>query len=141
MDRKTLFQNETTVSKKDFEDLFSKIKGEVTIGHKLKPLHLECKGSDRQNVRLACELISQTVSKMFRHFFPRDRAKKALADLIEQADMTFNLMTAEGLGNSDVTRNALGGENFNEQLEILLKFSNLISNTKFFGKIRFNKVE
>ena len=135
MDRKTKLASGQTVSKKDLEALLRKVNSEVSIGHKLKPLHLECQGMDRQCVRLACELISQTVAALMRHYFP---GKAPFADLIEIADSVFNLMTAEKLENSDFTRSAFGGPNYEKQLELLTEFKDLISRTVFYGKTRFD---
>ena len=125
------------VSKKDFNDLYSKLKSEVTIGHKIQPIHLDCTGFDRQNVRLACELLSKTVSLMFRHYFPNNLAKKSLSELIKLVDMVFNLLTAKDLDNTDFVRSALGGQHLEKQLDLLNEFKDLISRTKFHGKVRF----
>ena len=136
LDRKTKFNDGLTSSKRDFDLLYKKITSEVTFGHKLRPIHLECKGFDRQNVRLACELISQTVASLLRHHYPR---KESLANMIDLADTTFNLLTAQSAENSDFTRSALGGVHLQNQLDILIKFRTLVEETEFYGQTRFNK--
>ena len=135
MDRKTKFRNGITVSKKDFDALYRKVKTEVSVGHKLKPIHLECSSFDRQNVRLACELLSQTVASMIRHYFP---SKGALADFIDCADKSFNIFTSKNCDHPDFTRSIFGGENLQKQVEILKKYRELIQSTKFFGTPRFH---
>ena len=136
LDRKTKFTDGFVASKKDFDALYKKVQCEVSIGHKLRPIHLECSSFDRQNVRLACELVSQTVASLFRHHFPR---KEALAALIEMADMTFNILTTEIPESSDFTRTALGGPHLEDQLKILTKFRAVVKETIFYGKTKFEK--
>ena len=135
LDRKTQFSDGSIVSKKDFQSLLSKTSSEVTMGNKLQPMHLEVKGLDRQNVKMACELLSNTVANLFRYFFP---GKKALADFIDLSDKAFNIMNAQTMENSDFTRSAFGGENLPEQLKILENFRDQILKTKFYGTPRFH---
>ncbi|CAB4067118.1 unnamed protein product [Lepeophtheirus salmonis] len=51
--------------KTDFEGLSMKDTVESKIVFKLKPLHIYCKGGVRQRVRLAAQVLSNTVAKAF----------------------------------------------------------------------------
>lgn len=59
-------KNGTVVSKKDLNDLRSKISSEITCGFRLTDLHFDCKGTDRQSVRLARQLLSKSVGVMLK---------------------------------------------------------------------------
>ena len=135
LDRLTKFPDGLTVSKKDFKSLLSKIGSEVTMGQKLLPMHLEVKGLDRQNVKTACELLSNTVAELFRYFFGE---KKALSDFIDLADKSFNIMCSKYSEHPDFSRSAFGGQNFDNQLTTLKEFQDLVSKTQFYGAPRFN---
>jgi hypothetical protein len=58
MDDVTVFDDGAIILKSDFEDLLAKVNSEVSCGFKLTEHHLNCQQSDRQNVRLACQLLS-----------------------------------------------------------------------------------
>ena len=139
MDRKTKFPNGSIVEKNDFLQLYRKLETGENFGKNLKPIHFHCKGMDRQNVRLACQLLSHRVSLLFKHYFPNNVAKEALAAFIELADKVFNLLTAEKLDDQDFTRCALGGPDLNRQLQILTDFETMVTETKFYGRPEFNK--
>ena len=74
---------DTEVSKKDFEDLFKVCKGEFNDGQHLTNKMLNCRGPERQNVGLACNLLSEKTANLFRKHFADDEAKMVLADFIE----------------------------------------------------------
>lgn len=80
-------------AKEDFEDLLKKLPF-GTLGIKLKPRHLNCKMSDRQNVRLAVELLSESTSMLMKDLFPNCPKKNKLSDLIALFDKCWNLMTS-----------------------------------------------
>ena len=81
-------------SKADFEELFEKVNASTLRITKLKGMHLNCKNSDRQSVKLAAELLSNTVSTLMKDFFPNCQKKQELSEIISLFDKGFNLMTS-----------------------------------------------
>ena len=57
---------------------------EISEGAYLKDILLNCKSSDRQTVAFARKLLSIQTAKLLRKYFPNDKKKLALADLIEK---------------------------------------------------------
>ena len=138
-DRPTVLPNGKKITKKDFLDLWRKVNSEISVGHKLKHLNFHCKGMDRQNVRLVCELFSKTVSIILKKLFPHDSAKQSLADFIEVLDLSFNLLTSNSYDDPNFSKNALRGDLLTKQLESLNKLDFFISKSKFGGSPRFHK--
>jgi hypothetical protein len=58
LDDVVVFDDGAIIFKLDFEELLAKVNSEISCGFKLSPHHLNCQQSDRQNVRLACQLLS-----------------------------------------------------------------------------------
>jgi hypothetical protein len=58
MDDVVVFDDGAIIFKSDFEELLVKVNSEISCGYKITEHHLNCQQSDRQNVRLACQLLS-----------------------------------------------------------------------------------
>jgi len=79
--------------KKPIETLMSKITTEVNVCHKLTPMHLTCEGSQRQNVKLAAQLLSHnTASALTRYQLIEDtKLNNNTANFIELINNWFDL--------------------------------------------------
>eukprot|EP00094_Tigriopus_californicus_P013854 TCALIF_13409-PA protein Name:"Similar to T Transposable element P transposase (Drosophila melanogaster)" AED:0.43 eAED:0.45 QI:0/0/0/1/1/1/2/0/323 len=75
------------LGKEDFEDIMSKDSGEFKIAFKLTKEHVECKGSARQRVRLACQIFSRTTAKCFTFLYGED---DQTASIKENTILLFN---------------------------------------------------
>ncbi len=53
------------LTKTDFENILKNDSGEYRTCHKLMPAHINCKGSERQQVCLAAQLLSHSVATAF----------------------------------------------------------------------------
>ncbi len=126
-------QDGTTVSRSDFQDLFDKIAPEITAGYKLKDRHLNCKGTERQNVRLAVQLLSKTVSNLLKLLFPNDPVKQALSDFVLVMNDAFDIMNSRVLFASDPNKSALEVY-FDQQQKTLHEALHLFESTQFNGR-------
>ena len=133
----TTLPDGSRVSKKDFTDLWNKLDTEV-LCHKLRPIHFTCKEMDRQNVKIAAQTLSHSVAVLFKKLFPTQTTKISLSEFIDTTYSAFNILNSTCDEHANFTKSAFGGQNLENQLEILNKFRDLISNTKFSGKPRFN---
>ena len=61
---------------------------------KLQNLHVNCKSSDRQNVKLGCELVSDTNATLLLELFPREKRKKDMAYVFNLYNKSFDLFTS-----------------------------------------------
>ena len=86
--------NFVTLTKEHFSRLIERDSecGDFRLCYKLSKYHLDVKGSERQRVRTATELFSDTVSKAFLFYFPDDM--KEQADIITVVDDWFDVMNS-----------------------------------------------
>jgi hypothetical protein len=113
LDKATVFSDGSIATKEDFETLFQMVSSEISCGYKLTDLHLNCQGSDRQNVRLACQLLSNTTATIFKILFPNDKHIATLSDFIKTLDEAFDIMTSKVIFSNKPSRCALGMYQFN----------------------------
>ncbi len=68
---------------KEFEALMNVLdKSEISIAPRLSWSHIHINGQDRQRVRLAAQLLSESVALAFRHLFPGDAKMQRVSDII-----------------------------------------------------------
>lgn len=107
------------LTKKPLEQLyryFKYSKKELTTCH-LTEKHLTCKDSERQNVRLAAQLLSRTTSALLKRYFPESEEAQKLSELILLLNKwfdIFNTYTVNGTGLKIPY-----GKNLDEQNEVL----------------------
>ena len=94
-DKFKIEQNGFEFSVTDFQDLLKKVETQNMQISKLTAKHVTCKKSDRQNVKLACELLSNSTACLMRDHFPECPKKKQLSDIISLLDKGFNLITSK----------------------------------------------
>ena len=67
----------------DFEQLLEKLEAsEISIAPRLTRSHLYVNGQDKQNVRVAAQLLSMSVGQAFRHLFPGDSKMQEVANVL-----------------------------------------------------------
>ena len=129
------FSNGVIFSKKDILDLMAKADSSIL---KLKDIHLKCKSSDRQNVKLACELISDTTATLLMDLFPGDERKAEMAVVFSIFNKCFDLFTSNGSNTEDFWRAPyeiyLGKQN-----KLLNEVKWYLSNIVNIGQCRFHK--
>ena len=94
------------LSKEHFEDLLSLDNGDFRYCPKLTTGHLYVRGNERQHVRTATELFSETVSKAMEYLLG-DRNKDQ-AKIISTIDQWFDVMNSRAKFNNKNNRCALG---------------------------------
>lgn len=104
------------VSVYDFYALLDKFRADTsdhTSGFHISEDHLEIESSDRQDVKMAMELISERTAVGFQKYFPKDKAKQALAKFILCLANAFKVGSSRVKYDSkDHLHSALGGEFF-----------------------------
>lgn len=70
---------------------------EISPLFKLSIMHLEVRGAERQNVRMASELFSRTVAESLRRHYPGDQIVQKLASFIELVNNWFDIMNSYSL--------------------------------------------
>ena len=96
-----------TITKKDFQKILNLDKSELKICFKLTQAHLDCVGSQRQNVRLATQLFSKSVAKAFLYLFPGPEGK-AKHDAILLINNYFDTMNSRLMYDKYPYRSGLG---------------------------------
>ena len=86
---------------------------------KLRDLHVNCKSSDRQNVKLACELVSDTNATLLLELFPGEKRKKVMAYVFDLLNKSFNLLTSNRRSKNTEYWQSSYGMYLEEQLKLL----------------------
>ncbi len=109
---------DVTLEKEDFEQILAAGNGELRIiKGKLPRDHLDCKGSTRQQVFLATQLLSQT-AKAITFLFGQSKAKKA--QTIQTMNDWLDVMNASCM---------LSTKNWNVDMAFILKSKNMFWTT------------
>lgn len=96
---------------------------------KLSLRHITVAGAERQNVRLAAELLSHTTAVNLRRHFGEYNEATLLAEIIEKIDKWFDVMNSYQL-NSGVSSKSGYGSNLLLQNKILDDMSFLMNNMR-----------
>ena len=119
------------LTKNDFEKLLEKDSSELKIAYKVTTLHLECKGSVRQRVRIAAQLLSHTIAKALTFIF--GEKYKVQSDAIETINDWFDTMNSSTMCSKKKLSCGFG-IHFEDQLYALNKMRKLILTMKIHGK-------
>ena len=128
LDQGFILKSGALVVKNDVQQLLLFDAGELRPTHKLKIIHFDCKGSQRQKVALAAQLFSRSTASGLRLLF---KDKKELADFIELINNAFDILNSRSSEGHKQYDYALGWESefkkFDDQKQILLKAKEEIS--------------
>ena len=119
-------------AKEDFEELLRKVNSVSFCVSKLTPRHINCTKSDRQNVQLAKELLSNSTSILLKNFFPDCPNKRHLSYLIDVLDKGWNIMTSKmsNAGANDFSK-APFSEHLDQQLACLQNLIGVVECLEF----------
>ncbi|CAH1955417.1 unnamed protein product [Acanthoscelides obtectus] len=135
------------INKDYFEALLNISTSELTIAHKLTPHHLCLKGSMRQKVRPAVQLLSNSVAKAISYagengLMPKDSYWKEAAVVVQLFNDWFDLFNCRSkFVENCPTRNAYGTD-LDKQIRLLDEMSEVVSSMrigKHKGLIPFQK--
>nr|CAH7759845.1 unnamed protein product [Callosobruchus chinensis] len=118
-----------------FEALLNISTSELTLAHKLTPHHLCLKGSLRQKVRPAVQLLSNSVAQAVNYagengLMPKDSYWKEAAVIVQLFNDWFDLLNSRSkIVANCPTRNAYG-TNLDEQTVLLDKMSDLVNSMR-----------
>jgi len=87
-----------TIDIKPVEHLISMTRTEINVCHKISNDHLSCEGNQRQNVKLAAQLLSHNTAVALKHYYAND--DNPTADFIEMVNNWFDLMNVRFPGNN-----------------------------------------
>lgn len=104
---------------------------DLRIAHKLTKFHLEVKGSERQKVRPAVQLLSNSTAKAISYlgkngFLPENIHWQAVADFCKFMNDWFDLMNSRNKFSGSVEKNAFGTD-LEIQQELLDQVSRVVS--------------
>ena len=125
-----LLSEDFVFSKDDFEELLTKVNGVCLKMINLKPMHINCQQSDRQNVRLAKELLSESVSILLKELFPECPKKQKLSEIVFALDQAWNVLTSKNAESSDFSKCAFRAH-LEQQLSCLNDLSLMFEDMEF----------
>lgn len=106
---------------------------EISSCHKLTNQHLNCEKTMRQNVGLACQLLSNTTATALKRYFPGDELAENVAEFIELVSSWFDTMNSYTPFPSIPTKLPFG-KNFDQQNDILNKIIDSFSTMRCVSK-------
>lgn len=134
LDKSYLFPDENgnyhSLGKQDFVDLITADANELKLCPKLKSLHVDVQGSQRQRVRFATELFSASVAKALLYLHGDNM--KVQSQSIEIVNSWFDTMNSGFLYNANKERCGFG-VNFSIQMTALDNMERLVKTMKFGG--------
>ena len=95
IDQGFILQDGSVLQKDDVQQLLLVNNNELKVNHKLKLLHFCCKGSQRQDVKLAAQLFSRSTASAMRLLLDKKRHADFF-DLINSAFDVLNSRSAQG---------------------------------------------
>jgi len=120
----------TFLKKEHFEHLICNDQNDFKLCPKLSLVHLNCKGNDRQRVKYAVQLFSDTVSKALRFKFGDQFAEQS--NIISIIDSWFDVMNSRTKFHWKNFKCGLGVHE-QSQIDILKKMLDLVKRM-YFGK-------
>lgn len=125
--------NGTILSAKKITELLTMTNTELSPTFKLTLNHLNCSKTERQNVRLAAELLSHSTAVALRkNFPPEDKEAYALADFVELVNSWFDVMNSYS-PNGKLYKKPYGLD-LERQNQILDKMSEVILDIKCYNR-------
>ena len=138
LDQGVVLEDGTEVTKEDLEEILLVDKAELKICHKLTQNHLDVRGSARQNVRLAAQVLSHTTATAMSSLF-EGREKKA--QFFEIVNNWFDVMNSRLEKDCNKLKCAFG-IHFEDQVDALnsmLKMTEKMRIKKRKGLLPFQK--
>ena len=120
--------NVITLTKNHFLELVSKDQNDFKHCPKLSLLHLECKGNERQRVKYAVQLFSDTVAKAFKFLFGKKYLE--LTEIISTIDAWFDVCNSRLKFHWKKMKCALGVHE-SEQIKSLKNMLELVKQMTF----------
>lgn len=93
LDTGFVLQDNTVINKNPVKSLLENTRSEINSCFKLTPLHLNCERSQRQNVKLAAQLFSNTTATALKHYLPGEdnKASAATGDFVDILSVQYIL--------------------------------------------------
>ena len=126
----------TLLTKEDIHSLLethSSDSSDLRILSRLTEAHFNCVGSQRQNVRLAAQVLSHSVAKAMTYNKPEDEELKAKSDVIKLFNDWFDVCNSSGRFNQNLLKNPLGTMHIEEQMHVLNKMEKFLHEFKVNG--------
>ena len=102
--------------------------GTLKLCPKLSDIHINVRGHDRQRVKYATQLFSQTVGKALKFIYGETYSEQA--DIIIKLDQFFDVMNSSSTWDSKDCKCGLGGHHYLCQLSKLsLSLEHILSKT------------
>ena len=120
----------TLLTKEDIQSVLKTDDQEYRILPRLTEAHFECVGSQRQNVRLAAQVLSHSVSKAMTWNKDVDQELKAKSEAVKLFNDWFDVCNSDGRSNQNLLKNPLGTSHIEEQMHVLNKMEKFLKEFK-----------
>lgn len=126
---------DTVINKKPLENLIRLTDNEVNVCYKISEKHINCEKSQRQNVRLAAQLLSNTVGQALMRYKPGENKKLAedVGAFICNVDKWFDIFNSY-TKRGKVPNKSAYGTHLEMQERHLNKMIEIVSSMRAHGK-------
>lgn len=130
-----VLQDGTIINKDPVKSLLENTRSEINSCYKLTPLHLNCERAQRQNVKLAAQLFSNTIATALTHYLPGEDKEASIAtgNFFQLVNNWFDIMNSYSPSTSIPTKMPYG-TNLPLQDECLTEMVSVISGMTCVGK-------
>lgn len=126
-------QDGNFVSDASIREIIVKTKTEYGLAYKLNEMHLNVRGNQRQRVKYAVQLLSQSCSKAIKYLGEKGLLESKnwfeTAELISLVDEWFDVMNSFSMYGDKSSRNAFGVD-LDNQTSVLNKMIDLMANMR-----------
>lgn len=136
IDKGFVLNNGDIVNKEPLEALLKMDSSELKVCHNLSDIHVSCRKFQRQNVRLAAQLLSYKTAQALKYFKPGTSEKLAedTGNFIEVIDQWFDLLNTYRINRFSIPSKSAYGLQLEKQNALLLKVDELFKTMKCCGK-------
>lgn len=122
-----------TVDKKILVELVEHTSSEISSCYRLSLNHVNCVKTARQNVAMACELLSHTTAQALVRYFPENEEALRLSRFIQIVNAWFDIFNSRHCGSSLLMKRPYG-LHLDEQYKALQEMIELCNNMLPIGK-------
>lgn len=135
LDTGFVLQNGKVIDKNPVKILLENTRSEINACYKITPLHLNCERAQRQNVKLAAQLFSNTTATALKHYLPGEdkEASAAIGNFFQLVNNWFDIMNSYSPSTSIPSKRPYG-TNLPLQDECLNEMVSTISGMTCKGK-------
>lgn len=135
LDTGFILEDQSLINRNPIKALIESTRSEINSCHKLTPLHISCEKTQRQNVKLAAELFSNSTATALKYYQPGSNKTVAwkTGEFFQLVNNWFDIMNSYAPSCSIPTKKPYGNR-LEEQKETLMNMMSTVGKMLCVGK-------